>query len=340
MRLTHDETEGLIRGVLITLGYDEGQCAAIVDHLMDCEFRGVSYGGVARALTIHDRWQRLGGRTARHPFVAYETATTARIDGDDEVGYLVALRASDMAIEKTRASGICLVAASNTWCSGMSSYYLERITAAGLIGLSFASVDALVAPHGSNEAHLGTNPAAIGFPTMGDPVIWDIGTSAIMLAEATLAARTGRPLDDGVAYAPDGSPTTDPVQALAGAFAAWGDHKGSGLSVMIQMLGFLAGSQVGPDHLTDHGFLMIAIDPGVFGDNEGVLERAGSFATQLRGARPLVSSVPVRLPFDGSRERRQTALDRGWVEVDELVVQRARQLGAWDLVRDYGSDQT
>lgn len=324
MQLPIDQVAALARGVLATLGYDADEAAAITDHLMDCEYRGVTYGGLARTLTLHERLARTGGRTTQKPAVVHETPTSARIDGADEVGYLVALEATRIAIEKARSQGLSIVGASNTWCSGMSSYYLERVTAEGLIGITVSSVDAFVAPFGSSEAKLGTNPAAIGFPTATHPVIWDIGTSAVMLAEATLAARTGQQLKPGIAYAPDGTPTTDPSQALEGAFAVWGGHKGSGLSIMIQMLGFLAGSAVEPEYLTDHGFLMVAIDPAIFGDAATVLKNATTFASSIRSARPIDPSVPVKLPFDGSRERRQSALSRGWLEVDDVVVTRAR----------------
>lgn len=326
MQLPIDDVADLARGVLQTLKYDTEEIEAINDHLMDCEYRGVSYGGLARTLTLHERLARTGGRTPDKHAVVHETATSARIDGADEVGYLVALDATRIAIDKAKAEGLSIVGASNTWCSGMSSYYLERVAAEGLIGITISSVDAVVAPFGSSEAKLGTNPIAIVFPTNGEPVLWDIGTSAVMIAEATLAARTGQQLKPGLAYAFDGSPTTDPAAALEGALGVWGGHKGSGLSIMIQMLGFLAGAQAEPGYLTDHGFLMLVIDPAIFGDTAAVLRNASKFADSIGSARPLDPSVPVRMPFEGSRQRRRKALERGWLEVDEVVVERARQI--------------
>lgn len=322
--LTINEVTDLALGVIRSLGYEDD---AIVDHLMDCELRGLAYGGLARALTLHERLTSTG-RTADNPQVVHETAMSARIDGADEVGYLVASKATEMAIEKARAHGLSIVGAANTWCSGMSSYYLERVAAKGLIGIAIASGGPLVAPYGSTEAKLGTNPVAVVFPTNDGPIIWDIGTSAIMLAEATLATRTGQQIEPGLAYAPDGSPTQHPSAALKGAFAVWGGHKGSGLAVMTQMLGFLAGATVEPGYLTDHAYLIIAIDPAILGDAEAVLDNASEFVDRIRKARPLHEGSPVKLPFDGSRERRQTSLDRGWIEVDEVIVEQARAIAA------------
>ena len=58
-----------------------------------------------------------------------------------------------------------------------------------------------VAPHGATEGRFGTNPICVGFPSADEPVIWDIGTSAIMHAEVKLADALGQQLPEGVAYA-------------------------------------------------------------------------------------------------------------------------------------------
>lgn len=164
---------------------------------MDCELRGLGYGGLARTLTLQERHDKYQSPPGGRPEVVHETPMSARIDGRDIVGYLVALEATDLAIAKAKEQGLSIVGAANTWCFGMSSYYLERVTAQDLIAITISSVDPLVAPHGGNEAKLGATPMAIGFPTAGDPVIWDIGTSAIMLAQPTLAARTGEQIELG-----------------------------------------------------------------------------------------------------------------------------------------------
>ena len=68
----------------------------------------------------------------------------------------------------------------------------------------------MVAPHGGTQGRFGTNPIAFGFPTDGDPIIYDIGTSAVMYGSVHLARRLGEELPPGSAFDPDGAPTTDP----------------------------------------------------------------------------------------------------------------------------------
>ena len=58
-----------------------------------------------------------------------------------------------------------------------------------------------VAPYGATEGRLGTNPICFGFPSADEPIILDIGTSAIAHAEVVLARRLGNDLFDLFALA-------------------------------------------------------------------------------------------------------------------------------------------
>ena len=86
------------------------------------------------------------------------------------VGYLVGSRATGIAIDKVRTSGIAVVGASKTWYTGMFSYYLERVVAAGFVGMVAGSGSFKVAPHGGTEGRYSTNPIAFGFPSTTTPV--------------------------------------------------------------------------------------------------------------------------------------------------------------------------
>jgi delta1-piperideine-2-carboxylate reductase len=159
-------------------------------------------------------------------------------------------------------------------------------------------------------------------------VIWDAGTSAIIHAEATLAQRLGQLLPEGVAFDRDGRPTRDPAAALAGAFAAWGGHKGSGLGIVVQLLGIMAGSPPIPPDLAGFGFLIVAIRPDLLGSEETFRQNVSAYAQAVRTARPAAGGDAVRMPFDRSRRdrRRRLACDR--IDVpDVLFAQLTRIAG-------------
>ncbi|MET0878178.1 MAG: Ldh family oxidoreductase [Tardiphaga sp.] len=323
MKLTVSEARDLAERVMASLGHDAPDAAVIADHLIDCELRGLGYGGLARAISISERLARTDNRRAIR--VLHETPVSARLDGGDQLGYLVALRATRTAIDKAEAIGIAVVGASDTWYTGMLSYYAEIAAARGLVSVIASNASPWVAPYGATEGRFGTNPICFGFPSAGEPIIWDIGTSAIIHAEVTLAGRLGQQLPAGVAFDAHGQPTREPAAALAGAFAAWGGAKGSGLGIVVQLLGIMAGSPPIPPELAGFGFVIIAMRPDLMGSADDFRANVSAYAEAVRGARPVAGSVPVRMPFDRSRAERQRRRDADVIEISDEI---SRQLDA------------
>lgn len=322
--LTLPDARALVAAAMTAHGHSAEAAETIADHLLDCELRGLSFGGLARALSIAERI-----RTTDVPpqpiRVVAETPVSATVDGGDQVGYLVGMHALQLAVEKARTQGIAVVGARNTWYTGMFSYYLEQAAKSGLAGMIAGSAPALVAPHGGTEARFGTNPIAFGFPATSAPVIWDIGTSAVMYGEATLKARLGEKLTPGQAYDAAGIPTLDPAAALEGAFGVWGGHKGSGLALVVQLLGMMTGAAADPPGISDCGFFVVLFDPGALTDPDDYRQRVTAFAESIRATRPVEAGSPVRVPFDGSVARRNETLRRGTIDVPEAVVAALRE---------------
>jgi LDH2 family malate/lactate/ureidoglycolate dehydrogenase len=325
MHLTVAEARTLVDDVMRRLGHDAVEAALIADHLIDCELRGVHYGGLARAISIAERERR--ATTPPQPLhVEHETAVSARINGGDRIGYVVAHAAAQLAAAKATSAGIAIVGAHNTWYTGMLSYYAEMAANQGLVTILASNATPWVAPHGSTEGRVGTNPICVGFPSSDGPVIWDVGTSAIMHAEVLLAQRLGLTLPEGVAFDREGSPTRDPAAALDGAFATWGGHKGSGLAVVVQILGALAGAPFMPPDLARFGFLVLTFRPDLVSPSNGFASEVATFARAMRAARPLDPQVPVRMPFDRSRAERARRLAEDRLEVPEAVVAALRAI--------------
>jgi delta1-piperideine-2-carboxylate reductase len=157
-------------------------------------------------------------------------------------------------------------------------------------------------------------------------VIWDIGTSAIIHAEATLARRLGHDLPEGVAFDRDGEPTRDPAAALAGAFAAWGGHKGSGLGIAVQLLGIMAGSPPIPPELAGFGFVMVAMRPDLLGPAETFRDNVSAYAQAVRTARPVAGGDAVRMPFDRSRQDRQRRLASDRIDIPDVLFEQLTRL--------------
>jgi delta1-piperideine-2-carboxylate reductase len=141
-----------------------------------------------------------------------------------------------------------------------------------------------------------------------------------------LARRMGEKIPEGKAFDPDGNPTTDPGAALEGAFTPWGGHKGSGLGMVVQLLGILAGSPVTVPDLADFGYMMITMKPDLMMPEKEYREKVTAYADSVRSARPVAGGAPVRMPFDRSAAVRRQRLAEDQIEVNELVLERLRAI--------------
>lgn len=321
------EAHALVADCMVALDHSRDEARLIADHLIDCELRGLNFGGLPRALSVIERIRRTTAQ--RQPIrVLRETPVSASLDGGDQVGYLVAHRAATIAIEKARLSGIGIVGAVNSWYTGMFSTYMEMAAKAGFVAMAAGSSAHYVAPFGGSEGRFGTNPIAFGFPSDGDPVIWDVGTSAVMIGEVVLAGRLGELLPEGIAFDAAGRPTRDPAAALEGALAVWGGHKGSGLALVVQLLGMMCGASSDPPKTGGVGFLIVAIDPGLLTDPQDFRARVSAYADQVRATRPLDPERPVRMPFDRSAKERKARLAADEIAVTEAVYEALRAVAA------------
>ena len=315
--LTITEARTLIIDTMVAVGLPARHASLVADHLVDCELRGYSFLGLPRLLSVVDRIRK----TPEQPTpitVVKETPVSAVIDGGDNIGYVVCNQATDIAIDKAATSGIGLVSVSKSWYNGAMSYYLERIAETGFVGMIASSGSQKVAPHGGTQARFSTNPIGFSFPSAEHPVVVDIGTSAVMMGDVQLKKRLGQELDPGLAFDTTGNPTVNPDDAIAGAFAAWGGHKGSAIAMTVQLFGMLAGQPSNPGFLKDCGTFIMALDPDlVTAPGDDFNARVAEYANSIRDTQSL--GDPVRVPFDRSRAERMRRVALDQIEVDTVI---------------------
>jgi hypothetical protein len=74
MQLNVREAHRLVVRMMSALGHDAADAGLIADHLIDCDLRGLSYGGLARAISIAERIARCGDRLSRQPLSGHSCA--------------------------------------------------------------------------------------------------------------------------------------------------------------------------------------------------------------------------------------------------------------------------
>lgn len=236
-------------------GVPEAEAWQAADVLATSDLRGIDSHGVARLHTYFDMLNL--GRINPRPQIRIirELAGTATVDGDNGLGLVVGPKANEIAMEKADAVGSALVSVRNSNHFGIAGYYPLQALKRDMIGWAMTNSTKLVAPPGSAERMLGTNPLAIAFPGKNEPaIVIDLATSAAAYGKIEIASRKGLPIPDGWAIDADGTPTNDPrgmieggaIQPLGGD-VEHGGHKGYALSSMVDLLScVLSGANWGP----------------------------------------------------------------------------------------------
>lgn len=316
-----DEARALGERAMQRLGYDTEAARIVAENLVDTSLCGYASAGLPRILNMADNPKH---REPRHPVtVERETPTSALIDGGNNVGLYAAHRATEITIAKARQSGFALVGLYNSFYSGRNAYYLEMIARADLIGIHLASGHLQVVPPGGIRPALGTNPIGFGMPSSRGPVVFDMGTAAIMGADVILKTRLGELLPENVAVDGEGRVTRDPRKAREGGFLTWGGYKGYGLSFCVQALGILAGASLNRDK--DYGFLFLAFDPNLIMPVDTFKSELTALIGRIK-ATPRAPGVPeILIPSERAfREREQRRITG--IEIDRLVYERLNSL--------------
>jgi LDH2 family malate/lactate/ureidoglycolate dehydrogenase len=333
----HDDLFDFGCRVLERLDVPAQDAREVAGCLIKADLRGVDSHGMVR-LPVYARRVQAGAVLAR-PDVRLTPVGTASVlvDGGNGLGPVVGARAMDAAIDLARAHGTGFAGVRHSNHFGPAAYYVERAIAAGLIGVAISNAPPNMAPFGGRTRFLGTNPVAIGVPAGEErPLIFDASTSVVARGKIIVAAHTGQPIPEGWAIDPDGHPTTNPEQALAGAVLPFGGPKGSALSFVIDILcGVLTGasfaSQINTlEDLTtvqDVGHVLAAVRTDLFVAEGRFIERMDTILRMLKSAPP-VPGVP-RVLVPGEIELANEARMRAeGIPLAEEIASQLERLGA------------
>jgi len=280
---------------LESVGVPHGDADLVADALVIADRRGIYSHGLIR-LPLYVAALEAGGMNAA-PALTWrrQSGATAVLDADGALGQVAMKAAVDRVIELASTYGVGTVAVQNSTHYGAGSYWSDLLTAAGLAGIVTSTTGPTVAPYGGRSATLGTNPLTIAFPSDGEhPLTADMATSAGAYGKVLAAKNAGERLPDGWAIGPDGTATTDPATAMSGALLAFGGHKGSAVSVLLEALSAsLTGANYAsetvdiwsnPSSRMNAGHLVIAIDPEHFTGLDHTRGRIRNLQDRVRGA--------------------------------------------------------
>jgi LDH2 family malate/lactate/ureidoglycolate dehydrogenase len=309
-------TRALIADALMAVGLPAADAARCAELMTEADLTGADGHGIFR-LPQYVRRLKTGGFNKRPNIRVSRTApATAIVDGDNGMGHLVMSRAATEAIAIAREAGIGWVGARRSNHAGPAGLYAEMPAVAGMIGLYAAVANANhMATWGGVDLLLGTNPLAIGVPTGGKPLVFDMATSIVAYGTVKKYALRGLKMPEGwFVDAKSGAPITDPAKSGEGILLPMGDYKGSGLALMLGLVaGVLNGAAFGRDVVdfnaddaseTNTGHFIAAVDIARFAPVPSFTGEVDRHMEDLRGSRRLPGVDAIRLPGDRRAECR------------------------------------
>ena len=274
--------------------------------LIKAELRGVDSHGLVR-LPVYARRVQAGVVKARPDIRVIASGTAAAlVDGDNGLGPVVGTRAMEAALDLARTHGTGFVGVRHSNHFGPAAYYVEKAVCQGVIGVAISNAPPHMAPFGGKARFLGTNPVAIGIPAGAEkPLLFDASTSVVARGKIIMAAHAKTPIPEGWAIDPEGYPTTDPEQALAGAVLPFGGPKGSAISFIIDVFcGVMTGASFAlqlnrlEDLATEQnvGHVFAAVRTDLFVPDAQFKNRMDAILKMLRASPPAPGTHHVLTP--------------------------------------------
>lgn len=269
--------------------------------------------------------------------VIKDTPVIAHLDGNFALGNVVAVQAMQMAAVKAKVSGMGFTLVRNSTHWGRAGYYSTLAARQGCIGVCFVNTESNMPPWGAKEPRIGNNPLSIGAPrASGEPVVLDMAMSQAAWYKLVMYNRQEQKVPFGWGLDDQGQPTDDPAAILKSKrMVPMGQHKGSGLSLMIDILtGILSGGMYcgelsekgkGQPWATGYSQAFIAIDISSFIPLEEFQRRVDELVTYVKGAQTAEGVNEITIPGEKAwRER--TLRERDGIPLDEITLGELRTL--------------
>ncbi len=327
MSVSFERLKAFIQEAMVRLGLPEEDAATVATLMAQADLQGSDGHGVSRLPQYARRIKAGGFNTRPNIRVVREQASTALINGDNGMGHLVMSRATGIAIEKAKVTGIGWVNSQFSNHAGPASLYASMPLAHDMIGLYFAVGNANhLPPWGGLDMLLSTNPIAAAIPAGAEkPIVLDMATTVAAYGKVKTKALRGEMMPEGWMIDRAGKPLTDPKRAEEGMLLPLGGmeagYKGFGLAMIIGLIaGTLGGAAMGKDvvdfnhdddSVTNTGQAIAAINVSAFGDVATFKAAVDTLVRDIRGSERIPGVDRITLPGERSAEARATRMRDG-----------------------------
>lgn len=260
--------------LLIKTDLSEENAIIVADTLNFADLRNISSHGIVRLPVYIERLAKKVVNPEAKIYFEIEEGAVAILNANNGMGQVAGYKAMKKAIEISSKLGIGMVAVKNSNHFGVASYYSMMASNEGKIGFATTNASPAMAPFGTKEPLLGTNPLTVAIPAFEEKaIVLDMSMSTAARGKVRIYDMLNKevPLDWGLDS--EGKSTTDASKILNGSLLPIGGVKGSAMALIIDILcGVLTGTSLtgevkniydmtGP---SDTGHIFISIDISKF----------------------------------------------------------------------------
>ncbi len=341
MNTNHKALENLVSLIFQSSGSSIEEAEKISNHLILSNLVGHDSHGIIR-VPRYIMWLKEGKVNANvKPEIVNDGENIILINGKGGFGQVVGHFATNLGIQRSRENGCAIIAIKNSAHLGRIGHWAEIAALEGIISIHFVNTSGLgllVAPFGSYERRFSTNPFAAGIPVPNSkPFLLDFATSVVAEGKMQVALQGGKPLPEDSLIDKFGQFTNDPrvvygnvgnnpldQRSGKGAIRPMGDHKGSGLSFLCELLGgALTGGGAGKLGETKlrNGMLSIFIKPESVTETDSYQNELKRYLDFFKSAKPAIPGDEVLMPGELEEKTKETRIKQG-IQIPEKTWQQ------------------
>jgi 3-dehydro-L-gulonate 2-dehydrogenase len=246
-------------------------------------------------------------------------------DGGFGPGPLNAMFCTERAIKLSAEYGIGCVAIGRTNHWMRAGYYGWKAAKAGCALIAWTNTIANMPAWGALDCHLGNNPMVLAVPYESEAVVLDVAMSQFAYGTLDVYRLGGRELSIAGGYDAQGNLTTDPSAILeTQRLLPMGYWKGSGLSLLLDILSTILSGGLSVKQITDRGSehglsqVFIAANISSLGNQHLIPKAINDIIQDYHSSKPASAGATILYPGERVLRSRKENSEKG-IPVDTRV---------------------
>ena len=318
--------------ILDELGFTKERSHAIAEIFTNNSIDGIYTHGVNRFPRFVEYVQLGFVKPDVVPVLRHKLGAMEQWDGQQGVGVLNAIHATETAMELARQNGIGCVALANTnhWMRGGT--YGWHAAKAGFAFIGITNTTSGMPAWGAIDSRLGNNPFVMALPYKDEAIVLDMAMSQYSYGAMELAVYNKEKLAVPGGYNDKNEMTNDPSDIIASRRALpIGYWKGAGMSLLLDIFSTILSGGLAGHEITKAGTeknvsqLFIAIDISKLDNHSLIAKTLDEIIEDYHQSIPADDSKKITFPGERVLQNRKKNLANGipvlkkvWDQILEL----------------------